>query len=90
MKSVQSVQSDLLMLFSNCTRKLLHHSLFSFGSCLKMSTHPPFLQVLAASVTAVNKAGDLVRDIMATGKLDIVEKENATDLQVSHSQNIYF
>ena len=55
-----------------------------------MSTHPPFLQVLAASVTAVNKAGDLVRDIMATGKLDIVEKENATDLQVSHSQNIYY
>ena len=54
-----------------------------------MSTHPPFLQVLAASVTAVNKAGDLVRDIMSTGKLDIVEKENASDLQVSHSQNIY-
>ena len=77
------------MLFTNYTRKLLHHSLFSFGSCLNMSTHPPFLQVLAASVTAVNKAGDLVRDIMSTGKLDIVEKENASDLQVSHSQNIY-
>ena len=47
------------------------------------TTHPPFLQVLAASVTAVNKAGDLIRDIMAGGKLDIVEKENANDLQVS-------
>ena len=40
-------------------------------------------------MTAVNKAGDLVRDIMSTGKLDIVEKESASDLQVSHSQNIY-
>ena len=73
------------MLFTNCGRKLLlHRSIFSLNFYSNMATtHPPFLQVLAASVTAVNKAGDLIRDIMAGGKLDIVEKENANDLQVS-------
>merc|ERR1719461_2457014 len=71
------------MLFTNCARKLLlHRSIRSLNFYSNMATtHPPFLQVLAASVTAVNKAGDLIRDIMAGGKLDIVEKENANDLQ---------
>ena len=48
-----------------------------------MSTYSPFLQVLATSVSAVNKAGDVVRDIMAGGNLDIVVKEGPADLQVS-------
>ena len=42
----------------------------------------PFLQVLAVSMTATNKAGTLIRDIMSGGKLDIVEKTGADDLQV--------
>ena len=42
----------------------------------------PFLQVLATSVSATNKAGDLIRDIMYRGQLDIVEKTGADDLQV--------
>lgn len=41
----------------------------------------PFLQVLATSVSAADKAGNLIRDIMAGGKLDIVEKTGADDLQ---------
>ena len=47
------------------------------------STPPPapFLQVLAASVKVIDKAGDAIRDIMAGGKLDIVEKEGKDDLQ---------
>ena len=45
---------------------------------------PPFLQVLATSVSATNKAGDLIRDIMYKGQLDIVEKTGADDLQVSY------
>ena len=48
-----------------------------------MSTATPsFLQVLATSVTATNKAGDLIRDILHKGKLEIVEKTGADDLQV--------
>ena len=69
------------MLF-RVTHKLFHQSIaFSFSR--KMSTEPPFLQVLATSVSAVNKAGDLIREIMYSGKLDIVEKEGPADLQVS-------
>ena len=48
-----------------------------------MSTATPsFLQVLATSVTATNKAGDLIRDILHKGNLEIVEKTGADDLQV--------
>ena len=43
---------------------------------------PSFLQVLATSVTATNKAGDLIRDILHKGNLEIVEKTGADDLQV--------
>lgn len=41
----------------------------------------PFLQVLAASVTAADKAGEAIRDILKSDKLDIVEKTGADDLQ---------
>ena len=64
--------------------KLIKHSFrtFSVTNCRKMSSsHPPFLQVLAASVTVADKAGQAVRDILAGGKLDIVEKTGADDLQ---------
>ena len=48
-----------------------------------MSTATPsFLQVLATSVTATNKAGDMIRDILHKGNLEIVEKTGADDLQV--------
>ena len=41
----------------------------------------PFLQVLASSVTVVNKAGEAIRDILASDKLEVVEKTGADDLQ---------
>ena len=50
----------------------------------------PFLQVLAVSMTATNKAGTLIRDIMSGGKLDIVEKTGADDLQVLESIHCNF
>ena len=58
---------------------------YSIRFCLssKISTYSPFLQVLATSVSAVNKAGDVIRDIMAGGNLDIVVKEGPADLQMS-------
>ena len=49
---------------------------------MSSATAPSFLQVLATSVTATNKAGDLIRDILHKGKLEIVEKTGADDLQV--------
>lgn len=45
------------------------------------STSVPFLQVLATSVTVIDRAGQAVRSILAGGKLDIVEKTGADDLQ---------
>ena len=60
------------------------YSAFKFSSISRtMSTAPPsFLQVLATSVSATNKAGDLIRDILHKGNLEIVEKTGADDLQV--------
>ncbi len=52
---------------------------------IKMETQSPFLQILALSVAAADKAGDLVRNIMAGGSLGIVEKTGADDLQVNKS-----
>ena len=40
-----------------------------------------FLQVLASSVKASNRAGDLVRDIMKGSDLKIVQKTGEKDLQ---------
>merc|ERR1719150_1116041 len=48
---------------------------------MSTATAPSFSQVLATSVTATNKAGDLIRDILHKGKLEIVEKTGADDLQ---------
>ena len=52
------------------------------SSLFRTMSSSPFLQVLATSVSATNKAGDLIRDIMYRGQLDIVEKTGADDLQV--------
>ena len=47
-----------------------------------MSTQaPPLVQVLASSVAIADKAGDIVRNIFSGGKLGIVEKTGADDLQ---------
>jgi hypothetical protein len=35
---------------------------------------PLMLRVLSASVAAANRAGNIIRDIMSTGKLGIVDK----------------
>ena len=51
---------------------------------IRSMSSSPFLQVLATSVSATNKAGDLIRDIMYKGQLDIVEKTGADDLQVRY------
>lgn len=46
------------------------------------SQQPPHvLQVLASSVAIANRAGQIVRDIMAGGQLGIVEKTGKDDLQ---------
>ena len=42
---------------------------------------PPLVQVLASSVAIADKAGDIVRDVFTRGKLGIVEKTGADDLQ---------
>ena len=52
------------------------------------SALPPFLQVLAASVKVVDKAGDAIRDILKSDKLDIVEKTGADDLQTKVEINL--
>jgi len=48
-----------------------------------MSTTPPpvLTQVLAASVSIADRAGEIVRDIMKKGDLGIVEKTGKNDLQ---------
>ena len=35
---------------------------------------PLMLRVLSASVTAATRAGNIIRDIMSTGKLGVVDK----------------
>jgi len=45
------------------------------------SHHPALIQVLASSVAIADKAGDIVRNVFAQGKLGIVEKEGPNDLQ---------
>lgn len=45
------------------------------------SLQPPLLQVLASSVAIADRAGQIVRDVMAGGKLGIVEKTGKNDLQ---------
>ena len=72
----QSTTSSSLKSFKIC-------HIFGIRNIRKMSSSP-FLQVLATSVSATNKAGDLIRDIMYKGQLDIVEKTGADDLQVRY------
>ena len=74
------INSSLLKLPTS----LVIYSAFKFSNISRtMSTATPsFLQVLATSVTATNKAGDLIRDILHKGNLEIVEKTGADDLQV--------
>jgi hypothetical protein len=54
-----------------------------------MSAASPFLQTLALSMTAADKAGEIIRAIMAGGNLDIVEKTGADDLQVLLNSELF-
>lgn len=45
------------------------------------ATAPAVLRVLASSVRIADRAGDIIREIMAKGKLGIVEKTGKDDLQ---------
>ena len=44
---------------------------------------PLMLRVLSASVAAANRAGNIIREIMSTGKLGVVDKVRLTT-QVPH------
>ena len=49
----------------------------------------PFNKILGTSISAANRAGVMVRDVMKGGDLKIVEKTGADDLQVKLISNAF-
>ena len=46
-----------------------------------MSNSPLISRLVSASVSIVDRAGDIIREIMAKGDLGIIEKTGKNDLQ---------
>ncbi|XP_067943701.1 3'(2'),5'-bisphosphate nucleotidase 1-like [Watersipora subatra] len=53
-----------------------------------MASVPTVLRLLAASVKIAEKSGNIVRRILSSGELGIVEKENVNDLQTEADRTV--
>ena len=54
-----------------------HQEIISKFKAIEVMSAPLILRVLSASVAAANRAGNIIREVMSTGKLGIVDKVRA-------------
>ena len=73
---------DSIIFLKNRNLKTAHWLKICKRNNMSGPMNSSFNTILGTSIKAANHAGKMVRDIMKTGDLSIVEKTGANDLQV--------